>query len=382
MRGTIKGKSHLVNPTNPFGINFCINMSLSSGLSSEVKYTLIVIYSIICIFGTFSNTVSMLCLFKQWKNKPRISNSQKILMSLIVSDLLVSCASCPIRIVSFLVKLPTRGYIFSTLCSASSLTIFLLAWDKYLKLTRFGVYEDIMTQKRLTISIGACWMLPMMAMTSAWWFTPLHGIINGLITCFIFVSLPILYLLIFRFYKESKHNLAKFPKTAPNAQPPSMNAVVKVEKDESASPSIDIVMSRRAVAHNQKNQRRLTMKILSLMSTYFVCKIIYAPIAYLMSFRVISHSALFYFAFAVYLVNSMLNPIIYVFRDAQFRHTVKQMFGMQKRKSSVTITRSPVIANYAAANSKTAFQQTKNKTELFKEKVLQRKENLYKYRDI
>ena len=319
-------------------------MSSSSSLSSEVKYTLITIYSIICIFGTFSNTVSIICLFKQWKNKPRISNSQKILMSLIVSDLLVSLVSCPIRIVSLFAKLPTHGYIFSTLCGASSLTIFLLACDKYLKLTRFAVYEDIMTQKRLTISIGACWIFPMVAMTSAWWLTPLYGIINGLIICFILVSLPILYLFIYRYYKESKRNLAKFSQDASNAVVYQPSRDVNVDKDQSTSKSVGTVIPKLVVDRDQKNKRKLTKKILLLMSTYFVCTIIYAPIAYLVSFRVIAHSNFFYFALAVYLANSMLNPIIYVFRDRQFRHAVKQMLGIQKKNSSVT-NRSPVISS-------------------------------------
>ena len=314
---------------------------------SEVKYTLIIIYSTICIFGTSSNTIAMVYLFKQWKTKQQISNSQKILMSLIMSDFLVSAVCCPIRIIDSFVKLSTHGYVFSTLCGASSLTIFLLAFDKYLKLTRFCVYEDIMTNKRLMISIGTCWIFPTVAMTSAWWFIPMYGMINGLITCLIFVSLPIFYFLIYRYYKQSKRNLAKFSQTVSST---NVSRVVQaqssndgnVNTDRHRQSSVVVVMSK-SVARNQKNQRRLTKKILLLMSTYFICTIIYSPIAYLASFQMIDHSTLFYLSNAVYLANSMLNPIIYVFRDVTFRRTVKEMFGMQRRNSTVASI-SPVIS--------------------------------------
>ena len=282
-------------------------------LPQEVKYFLVAVYSTIAILGTLSNTVSVLCLFKQWKSTPHVSNSQKVLMSLIVSDLLVSAVSCPIQVARFFAEtnIPTRGYHVSTLGAISSLTIFLLALDRYLKLTRFGDYREIMTRVRLLISIVTCWVFPIVIMSSAWWGKlQVYTLSNGVITCFILIALPILYVLIYRFYKQSKRNVARFSQTKTN------DAATIINGSHSSDASVAVKTNPRC---------KMPMKILMLISTYFICTVIYSSMAFMVLFG-ITNATVFYLAQAVYLGNSMMNPIIYVFRDAKFRRTVKEMF--------------------------------------------------------
>ena len=305
-------------------------------LAKKAKISLIFIYGTIAIFGTFSNTVSIFCLLKQWKVKPRVSNAQKILMSLIISDLLISTVSCPIQVANFFMRIPTHGYVVTTLCGVSSLTILLLALDKFLRLTRFSIYPNLVNDVRLTVAISFCWIFPTIFMTSAWWNTVVFGLINGLLTLITLLALPVLYVRIYRFYMQSKRNVAKFSQGQNRstetendcrvfAQPPTTTP----PKDESTDQHISAVHIVKATKSNQKNRRRLTTKILVLMSTYFICTIIYSTIAFLASFRLIDHSTVFYLSLAVYHANSMMNPIIYVFRDSKFRRTVKQMFGIR-----------------------------------------------------
>ena len=285
---------------------------IRENLPQEVKYFLVAVYSTIAILGTFSNTVSVLCLFKQWKSTPHVSNSQKVLMSLIVSDLLVSAVSCPIQVLRFFAEtnIPTRGYLVSTLGAISSLTIFLLALDRYLKLTRFSDYQEIMTRVRLLVSIVTCWVFPIAIMSSAWWGNLVYTLSNGVITCFILIALPILYVLIYRFYKQSKRNVARFSQT-------QTNDVATITNGSHSSDA--------SVAVKTNPKCKMPMKILVLISTYFICTFIYSSMAFLVLFG-ISDGTAFYLVQAVYLGNSMMNPIIYVFRDAKFRRTVKEMF--------------------------------------------------------
>ena len=309
-------------------------------LSKDMQYALIVIFSTIGIIGTFSNIVSMLCLFKQWKNKPHVSNSQKILMSLIVSDLLTSAVSCPIQVANHFVKIPTHGYVLTTLSGVSTLTILLLALDKYLKVTMFPKYHDIVNDTRLRVAIVSCWVFPMVIMTSAWWHGVIYGLSNGLLTLTTLVALSVLNFFIYRYYKQSKRNLAKFSKPQTVDSPTATNR----SYEASQPPPPDHTTTERSVAVktmandlNRKNQRKLAMKILVLMSTYFICTILYSSISFLSSFRVIGHSTVFNLAMAMYLANSMMNPIIYVFRDAKFRRTAKKMFAI--KTSSVTVVK-------------------------------------------
>ena len=319
-------------------------------LPKQAQVSLIFIYGIIAIFGTFSNTVSMLCLWKQWKSKPRVSNSQKILMSLIVSDLLMSTVSCPIQITNFFVYIPTHGYVMTSLIGVSSLTILLMALDKFLKLTRFSVYHDMVSDERLMVAISFCWIVPIALMTSTWWNTVFFGLFNGLLTLVTLFALPVFYIRIYRFYKRSKRNVAKFSErphasTATKneshvyAQPPTTSRDSgPTNQDGSKNQDAPVKGVAGVINSNQKNQRKLTTKILKLISAYFICTIIYSVIAFLASFRIISHSTLFYLALAIYHANSIMNPIIYVFSDAQFQRTVKYMFGINTRSNAVSNT--------------------------------------------
>ena len=310
------------------------------------------------------------------------------------------------------VRTATRGYLITTLGGISSLTVFLLALDKYLKMARFNHYQDIMSGRKLAMGIMFCWLFPVVAMSSAFWYSKLFGLINGFLTCFILVALPVLYLLIYRFYKQSKRNLTRFKESEARTTSssagyaPGINKVFQessstasvfgnVTKDNLTVNKVNFVKGRDldhsapfhityvtpfdesttqhgevsiAVTRNggttssfksskktnsitaktdqntvslrsnsqikeqreRKNQRRLVMNILLLMSTYFICTIIYIPISFLASFRLIKgHPSFIYLVLAVYLANSMMNPIIYVFRDKQFRNNVKTMFRMK-----------------------------------------------------
>ena len=47
---------------------------------------------------------------------------------------------------------------------------------------------------------------------------------------------------------------------------------------------------------------------------------------------------LFYFSVVIYLGNSVLNPIIYIIRDAQFRRKIKAILGIRGQKITVNTT--------------------------------------------
>ena len=205
-------------------------------MSFTVVWILIFIFGCICVLGTIGNFLSVLCLWKISQNSLEMTNSQKTLMSLVVSDFLVSSICCPIQIVGFFWKLNIHGYLVATLCGVSSLTLILLAFEKYVKLTRFTTYHHIMSPGRVKLAIIACWLLPTVSMTSVYWSIAVYGLCNFAIMTSTLVSLPMLYFHIFRFYKESRRTVRAYSnklmdnKESMMVQNPNHNSHIPISK--------------------------------------------------------------------------------------------------------------------------------------------------------
>ena len=142
-----------------------------------------------------------------------------------------------------------------------------------------------------------------------------------------------------------KYNLSNYTKTK------HINTIKRTVSLDTASLQIPTNVSQESKSPRQqtttqsiqelkdiRDQRKLTRKIMLLMSTYFICTIIYTPITFLLAFRVVGISTLFYCSVVIYLGNSVLNPIIYIIRDAQFRRKIKNMLGIRVQKVTVETT--------------------------------------------
>ena len=87
----------------------------------------------------------------------------------------------------------------------------------------------------------------------------------------------------------------------------------------------DSKINSDAEIHEKKRQTKMVRKILVLMSTYFMCSLVFAPVGF---FRERLSDALFYTVKAIFLSNSIFNPIIYVLTNKNFRAVLKEMFGL------------------------------------------------------
>ncbi|XP_066925590.1 5-hydroxytryptamine receptor 1B-like [Clytia hemisphaerica] len=271
------------------------------------------------------------------KSTPEVSNSQKILFSLVICDFLVALICCPLQITGlFFVEVGLHNYFVTTLCGASSLIVILLAFEKFIKLTRYSKYQDIMTDRRVKYLVAMCWLFPIVTMSSAFWSGVVYALSNFIITFSTLTCLPVLYFHIYRFYKASRTTIREYSIDKPQENENVASSSSRTPQLEGISNAIKGVIQRRAQENSLseeeltelRNQRKLTRKIMLLMSTYFSCTVCYNAVSFLAAFRLIDHSELFFFCFAIYLGNSALNPVIYVLRDAKFRSKIKTMFRL------------------------------------------------------
>ena len=271
-----------------------------------------------------------------------------------------------------------------------------------MKLTSGVKNDGGVTKKQLNIGIALCWVLPFTAMSSSFFDEKMFGLSNVVITLGTLISLPILYVFIYRYCKNTRKQIVNLQtgsnternKTKANTKTGNMSTGVVqkldeevasdveksaqvVQKDEKGGlkvvslveksapgsllgdkkqcqedsksmssslesqteavghqkPEISIVKSTtkadtaKTVVELQEKKRQLKMvrKILVLMSTYFMCSVIFVPVGIL---RDRLPYSVFLIVKAIFLGNSVFNPVIYILANARFRAVLKKMLGL------------------------------------------------------
>jgi len=283
-------------------------------IDTTERICIISMYILMTLVGGFGNVVSLICVYKQSRLEFASKKSHKILMSLIFSDTFASLCLCPTLAVSlvdvFSIELLTvLSSVLLLLTASSSLSIVLLSFERFLKLTKFQRYDGILTNRRLLILISGCWLGPGFIAGIGYFSPTAQSICYTILVIGTLVALLVFYTRIYRFTKRSQVHI-------------TANRVNTVRENNNTTEPTE-PMGRL---------RRLTRKVMLLILTYFICSLPILFTALLLtfiSFR--SLRVLLHIAVVVYLGNSCVNPIIYVIRDKNFRIQVRNLlFGLRQ----------------------------------------------------
>jgi len=290
-----------------------------------------VLWGLAGLFAALSNTICIYVLYR--KEKHASKPIHRFLISLAVSDSMVGYIVYPTG--CWLVldgdgKWTSQAVIcivqdlnlFFTvyLLGASSFSIVIISYDRYLLLTKLTNYNLHMTPKKATILILTGWVLHLgLAIAGAHNFITLVWLSVTFYFVYLFVTVSC-YSLIWRAVRQTERRLAASRKTR--------NASWSV-----ANGSITTV--------NSPNHTKFAKKVVLMILCYMLVVI---PVLSWLIFYVSGYSKhLSQDINIVYrlstefcaLINSCLNPLVYLSSDAEFRRKFKNKFNCLKSTVSV-----------------------------------------------
>ena len=284
-------------------------MSYFGVLPYTAKIIFTTCYTLMTIFGGCGNILSIICIYK--KNHSSLMEADQIdqiLISLAICDTLVSLTIYPgqawsnnwAQIPYDHIYYKIQGWWTLSMTSVSSVTIIMLAAVKYLKLSRFAKFDEIVTTKRLQCMIVLTWFVPILAM-SPYLISQSYpiNICSFVVTCSTLATLPIFYALILHFYRRSREDVIEMASTASTRQ--AMESVT------------------------DEYSRKLIICSLWLIGTYFLCTVLTIPGLILSSLGI--KNVIFYKSRdLIFLGNSCMNPVIYFLKDTKIRNIAKGLF--------------------------------------------------------
>ncbi|XP_066923727.1 cannabinoid receptor type 1A-like [Clytia hemisphaerica] len=269
-------------------------------LTDDQRKAIVSLYLTIAALGTILNVLSLYC---QWKTRRtrEFNNSARLMASLSVCDF-IDCI--------FVVPVFCAGYHYWKLrsdCAAlkaqavfnnwnalySSCLIVMITFNRYLKIVKYARYDRIMSRRRnLIINVAAI---------STSLFISLIAVVNvnsmllvtTVLVVFTVFSIPTLYALL---YKSMRANQQVTP------------------------------ACQRRLRNN-----KVLKNLLLLTTCYLICNL---PAMCLVMYALISKKKMIYFearvTHAIVCLSSVLNPVIYVLRDAVYRRTLSTLLHLNR----------------------------------------------------
>jgi 7 transmembrane receptor (rhodopsin family). len=134
--------------------------SLIEPPATHIYATLFIVFAIVAAF----TNITALCVL--WSPRT-ISKSNRILVSLAVSDMMTGLLGFPVSAYELLSNQKDscdfdnfRAFVSLVLTGSSNLTLALISFDRYLLLTKYSKYNKVMSSRLLTILILICWIYP------------------------------------------------------------------------------------------------------------------------------------------------------------------------------------------------------------------------------
>ena len=174
---------------------------------NELQSPATLIYSILSIFGGLGASLgNLLVLIIIWRPTQR-TQSHKILTSLAISDMLVGVLLFPLFSAQLLstdhllqncLYDYAREYITTVTIGSSLMGLGVVSYDRYILMTKYGQYKDIMTSRKITILVTISWGFPAVSPT-------LRFLGKGpFLYCVIAITLGPLIILLLTYYKIVK----------------------------------------------------------------------------------------------------------------------------------------------------------------------------------
>lgn len=328
-------------------VDICLlEFSWLTQLSSHIYFTL---FCSCGIFAIVSNSVLLFVL----QHLRRRTKSHKIVTSLVFSDALAGYFVYPLT--AWLVlnskivdkeKGCTLKHIwmicFPIVFYPSAMTVALIAYDRYIMLTKFCKYHSYVTNTKINIYLVIVWLFS--AVVGCLWI--IHRLTYTILV-FPAALIPLLILCICYVY---------IARTVQRTEKEIMNH--KHQKRKSFDDRKENTRKNSALKSSQERRRiKLAQKVSILIGCYICCTfpacfhsfvvvIYFIFIKSTIDYKYYSH----YYTVSILtlLLNSCLNPILYVSKDPEFRRTLKRLLSSAKQKC---------LSSFVSKNTETAFNQ-------------------------
>ena len=171
-------------------------VSLITSPSTYVYGACFIMFSIV---ASLANITALYILLTSRTNG-MLNKSTKVLTSLAVSDVLTGLIGFPTSAYQILSdnscdKDHVRSLMSLILTGSSNLALALIAFDRYLLLTKFTKYDNLMTNRVLVLLISLCWLYPILTIALRYVPSP-YPYLASLV--FIFYG-PIIFIIVFYF---------------------------------------------------------------------------------------------------------------------------------------------------------------------------------------
>eukprot|EP00111_Clytia_hemisphaerica_P024620 TCONS_00072580-protein len=278
---------------------------------------------VLTFVGGSANLIAIWCLYKETMSFSSIEDHNIFILSLAISDLLVSLVYQPLSGIQFVIGRPIQAsvirYISGVLLSMSLLNLSLLSLERVIKITLPNKHDSWMEKGKIIKLILMCWVLEGIIYSTSFFYPTLFGITIMLHVVGTLLILIISYTLVYRQERRSTKILASF----------------STSKCQSSNPS-NSQASNSTIKQTKNRERRLIKNVLTLLLTHFVFVVIILIIvgsAISTADDPKQRDFAFFLGVLIATVNpSCVNPIFYVFRTKKNRKRVLNIFCCRKKR--------------------------------------------------
>ena len=305
-----------------------------------------------CLFGSFGNAIAWWYMFLR-KNEKKTTKKEShikglyILSSLLVADTIVCCVSLPIQAVrmfnfDLLVSCAYEAvtfYVNFVTVWASSLSICVIAFERFVQITRFKQYNNIITFSRIRIILTVCWLVALVGPAVKFICGPkIFAPMNGSMLAFPVLVIPFFYYHIVKTVKTSERKLLQSVLAAGCSTRNNQHSFHHTPRHISKSNVSTLHQKTICCKQAKKVSRKCSLLIIN----FFFCSITCFILMVIVSINTRKKFMKMYtvhlmtrFAFTGLTMNSCMNPVIYVMRDSKFKAALRQSF-FGKRQNRVT----------------------------------------------
>ena len=270
---------------------------------------LLVLNTFLSITAFLGNTLILVALHKEYSLHPP---SKLLLRSLAITDLLVGIIVEPLYVV-YLMSVKSKRWdicynvnvaLFIAshiLCSVSLLVLTAISVDRLLALWLGLRYRQVVTLRRVYITVIVMWVLSIVATSTSYIWNP------QLLSLFLYIHLSFCLSIIIFSYMKIFFTLRHY----------QIQAEINVAQDQ----------PRQAIPLNIVRYRKAVYSALWVQVTLFICYLPFVIIEALTDLKSVKLSSSVYlvktFSFTFVFLNSALNPFLYCWKIKEVRQAVK-----------------------------------------------------------